>query len=95
MKALKHKAKKLPPQQRPFVAAQVVHRHTFEPILAPGGRVQQAQQIHGGGLARTTGAHDGHKLTGLDTQVHVAQGLKSGVALTIHLGHAAQFKQRR
>ena len=46
-----------------------------ELVLARGGRVQAADQVHQGGLARAGRAHDGHVLAALDVQRDVPQGV--------------------
>jgi hypothetical protein len=46
-----------------------------EPVLALGGRVEAADQVHQGGLAGAGGAHDGDVLVVLDAERDAAQGV--------------------
>ena len=47
----------------------------FDIVVAVGGDVQTAQNIHQRGLARAGGADDGHEFALLDVQVNVLQAL--------------------
>ena len=94
VEALKHKAQIAAAQTRALVAPQGFHMHALEQVFAGGGGVQAAQRVHGGGLARAAGAHDGDKVTGLNVQVHAFEGLQRGGALAIGVGDAAQGYQR-
>ena len=44
-----------------------------EPVFAAGGRVEAAEQVHHGGLARARGPHDGHILVPADVERHAPE----------------------
>jgi hypothetical protein len=90
IEALEHEAEVTPAQAGPLVAAERLHLHALELIGAGGGCVQAAQRVHGRGLARTAGAHDGHKVTLLDVQIHAFERLERRFPCAVDLGDAAQ-----
>ena len=69
--------------------------HAIEHVLPGGGRVQATQRVHGGGLARATGAHDGDKITCLNFQVDTLERLQGGGTLAVGFGDAYEFNQGR
>src|SRR5450830_135454 len=94
VEALEHKAQVAPAQPRALVAGERLDMRPTEQVLARAGGVQAAQDVHGGGLARAAGPHDGHELTGLDAQRDALQGHQLGGPLAIALGDALQPDQR-
>jgi hypothetical protein len=90
---LEHKAQVAPPQPCTLVARQCFDVDTLEQVLARGGRIQAAHDVHDGGFARAAGAHNGHELAGGDVEVDVPEREQFGRALAIAFGHAAQLDE--
>ena len=59
LKPWKTKPRCTAPQQRTLVAVEPVHGHAAEQVGAGARRVEAAEDVHGRGLARAAGPHDG------------------------------------
>ena len=91
---LEHKANLAVAQPRQRVGAHVVHRLTGQAVFARGGCVQAAQDVHERAFAGPRGAHDGHKVAGLNLQRHPIQGLHRLVAQGVGFHQIANLDQR-
>jgi len=60
---------------RQLVVVQLADQLAVEPILAPGGRIEAAYEVHERRFARTGWAHDGDILVVFDPKVDAAQRL--------------------
>src|SRR5690606_16143223 len=89
--ALEHEAEGLAPEVRQLVAVEVRDVASLEQVLAGGGPVEAAEDVHQRRLARARGAHDGHELARVDLQVDAVQHLRGKVAIEVRLGDALQF----
>ena len=58
-----------------LVVVELADQLAVEPVVALGGRVEAADEVHQRGLAGAGGAHDGDVLIVLDAQGDAAQGL--------------------
>jgi len=68
-----------------FVVAQVAHQVAVDEVIAFGGRVQAADQVHQRRLARSRRPHDGDILAALDLEVHAGDGMNLLVAHDVRL----------
>jgi hypothetical protein len=75
---------------RQFIPAQPGHVHAVEPVIAGGGPVEAADDIHQRGFARTARAHDGHELAGLNRQRDAAHGVNLHFAGLIDLANVLE-----
>jgi hypothetical protein len=82
-------------QPCPLVARQCFDMCAMEQVLPAAGRVQAAEDVHRGRLARAARAHDGHEFAGADVEIDALQGHQLSRAAAIDLGHCAQPDQRR
>src|SRR5438045_3108112 len=57
----------------------------LQQIPAGAGLIKTSENIHKGGFAATTGAHDGDKFTTLNLQTHAAQSVDPGLTQLIIL----------
>ena len=95
VEALEHEAEVAPAQPRALVARQRLDVRAVEQVLPGARRVQAAEDVHRGRLARAAGPHDGDELAGGDVEVDALQRQQLGLAAAVDLGHAAQADQRR
>src|SRR2546422_902854 len=58
---------------RQLVVGEVAHFQTVEPVLARGGGVEAADEVHERRLPRSRRAHHGHVLVLADLEAHAAQ----------------------
>ena len=61
------------PDLRQLVVVQGAHVLIFQQILAGGGQVQTAHQVHKRGLSGAGGAHNGDIIPLLHLKVHIFQ----------------------
>ena len=82
-----------------FIVGQIAHLLAVEPVLAAGGRIEAADEVHERGFPRPGRAHDRHELVLLDLDFHAAQGvhdLATHVVIAGQLvGQDQDFRQRR
>jgi hypothetical protein len=78
VEALKDEADGPVAQRRQCVAVELGDIATDQEIVAAGRRIEAAEQVHEGRLARTRRAHDGHELAGRDRQIDPAQWRQRG-----------------
>lgn len=94
VKALEHKAKVAAAQASTLVTVQPFHVHALEQVFTGGGSIQTAQRIHGRGLARAAGAHDGDEIALLNIKVKTLERLERQTSFAIDLDDVAQPDQR-
>ena len=90
---LEDEAQHLVADLRLLVVVHGGHVHAPQPVGAGGGYVQTADDVHGGGLARPGGAHDGHELPLVDGEVHPVQGVDGILPHLIDLIDLLQFDE--
>src|SRR3989441_1172708 len=73
VEGLEHEPDLLVADARQLVVGQVAHFQAVEPVLARGGGVEAADEVHERRLPRSRGAHHGHVLVLADLQAHAAQ----------------------
>ena len=89
IEGLEDEADLLVADARQLVVVQLADQLAVEPVLALGGRIEAADQVHQRGLAGAGGAHDGDVLVVLDAQRDAAQGLH--LLLRAHIVGAPQI----
>ena len=72
---LEDKAQHLVADLRLLVIVHGGHVGTAQMVSAGGRHIQTADDVHGRGFAGTGLAHDGHKLPGVDGDIHPVQGV--------------------
>jgi len=63
------------PDPRELVGREARDVLAVEDVPARGGRVETAEEVHEGGLARARRAHDGHEVATLDRDRDTAEGM--------------------
>jgi hypothetical protein len=89
VEALEDEAEVAAAQQGALVAVERLHRHAAEQVGAGGGRVQAAEDVHRGRLARAAGAHDGDELARSMSR-STPRSAWNGRCPAVDLGDAAQ-----
>ena len=90
VEALEHEPEPRRPQLGQLIVVQRGDVHTLEAIRPRGRRVQTAQQVHEGRLARTRRPHDAEELTPLDLQRYAFERMgvaRSGLIDPMHVLH--------
>ena len=75
-------------KHRPACLAELVHTLAVKPDLPASGRLQAAQEMQEGGLARPRRAHHGDEFAPAHTQVHSADGVHHAALGPEGLGQA-------
>ena len=68
--------------------------HALEEIFPPGGSVERADNVHGGGFARTRRPHDGDEFTLMNREINAVKRRKSRLPGAVALPDAAEFNKR-
>ena len=92
---LKDKSDGLAPQHRQVVFVEVGHFPAKEPIGTGLGGIEQADDMHEGGLAGTGGPGDGDVLPRRDLEGDATQGIHRGVAHGVGLVHVVKLDHQR
>ncbi len=79
--------------QRPLVRRQAAHVLAVEPILARGGPIEAAQDVHERAFAGPRSAHQGDHLAALDRYRHALQHGDVDLAHVVGLGNVLDAKQ--
>ena len=80
-------------QQGALLAGQFAHFDPFKLVSPAGWRIQTAEDVHAGGLARTARTHDRHELALIDPKINAAQGLHGRLACAVDLGHPLELNE--
>ena len=91
---LKNEPQRIPPQQRPLVRIQRLHRDAFIQVMPAGRCIQTPQHIHQRRFPRPTRPHDHHKLPLPNRQINPLQRLKRRIAKAIGFRQPLQFDER-
>ncbi len=83
--ALEHEAEVVAAQQRQLIAGQVGGVDAAEQVVPAARRVEAADDVEAGRLARAAGPHQGDELAGFDAEINVIEGDHGGVALAVDL----------
>jgi hypothetical protein len=70
-----------------LVVVEVGHAHAVQQILAAGGLVEAADDVHQRGLAAARGPHDRHHLALADGERDAAEGMD------LHVAHGVGFNE--
>ena len=93
IEALKDEAESVATQERTLHGVEIFDGNAVVVVMAGGGRIEAAEEVHEGGLAGAAGAHDGHEFTAPDGQIDATQGLERGVTVAVGFGEAVQLNQ--
>src|SRR5690606_32431191 len=84
----KNKTQIVAAQKRAAVTVERAHIDPAKTVNAACGRIEAADNIHGGRFARTARPHNGHKLPRLNRHIDPAQGPCRRIAFAVHPANA-------
>src|SRR5262249_47565991 len=85
IEALEDEAEIVAAQQRELVACHAADFHAAEEVLPAGRRIETAQEVHRGGLARARKAHHRNAPAVMDIEIDAAQRHDFGFAGAVDL----------
>ena len=95
IEALEHEAQVVAAQQRALIGVHLADGDAEEAIRAGGRRIEAAEDVHAGGLARAARPHHRDELAGTNAQVDAAQRAHFALAFAVDLGDLRQLDDRR
>src|SRR5690606_10710218 len=94
VEALEDESQVVAAQQGELVVGEVGDIESAEVVASGGGRIQAADDVHGGGFAGAAGAHDGDKFAVIDAEVDAVEGTDFGVAAAVDFVDVGHFDDR-
>ena len=91
---LENKAELVVAHARQFVAGELRHFLSVQPVTAAAGVVEAAEQVHEGGFSGTRWTHDSDKFAGGNVERDAAQCRHHVVAHDVILGQAFDPDER-